>query len=426
MWSTFLNTMRVNLREKSSVFWLFCFPIILSTMFMGMFGNIGEVYEIHTMRFAVVADANFCRATNARQMLHAMQRNPLRNEGCGNAMEGAAPDTASGQVGSELRNLLELQAVSNVKEAKGLINADHGVRGYINATEDGLLNLTISRASVASVNDDTGNSGFSASLNILHGAVGMFNRRAITVTELLNTDSGVFRDATFTKEMGDTPTFTKVVSPTHFKPTESVRFYYALLAMTALMSMTFATTTVCATQANLSALGMRRSLAPLSRFNQLMGGFLASWLCASVSMVVATLYVHFVCKVDFGGRWPVLVLALLPASLTANALGTLIGSLPKLTSGVKIGITTALSCVLSIFSGLYGTGAMNLSDWTQRNAPGFAIVNPTQQITNLFYDLLHYDSYAPSLRTSGILLAMTVLALTLSTIFLRRQRYEHL
>lgn len=196
--------------------------------------------------------------------------------------------------------------------------------------------------------------------------------------------------------------------------------------MTALMSMTFATTTVCATQANLSALGMRRSLAPLSKFNQLMGGFLASWLCASVSMVVATLYVHFVCKVDFGGRWPVLVLALLLASLTANALGTLIGSLPKLTSGVKIGITTALSCVLSIFSGLYGTGAMNLSDWTQRNAPGFAIVNPTQQITNLFYDLLHYDSYAPSLRTSGILLAMTVLALTLSTIFLRRQRYEHL
>lgn len=426
MWSTFLNTMRVNLREKSSLFWLFCFPIILSTMFMGMFGNIGEVYEIHTMRFAVVADANFCKATNARQMLHAMQRDPLRNEGCGDAMEGTASDTASGQVGSELGNLLELQAVPNVKEAKGLINADHGVRGYINATEDGLLNLTISRASVAAVNDDTGNSGFSASLNILHGAVGMFNRRVITVTELLNTDPGVFRDATFTEEMGDTPTFTKDVSLTHFKPTESVRFYYALLAMTALMSMTFATTTVCATQANLSTLGMRRSLAPLSKFNQLMGGFLASWLCASVSMVVATLYIHFVCKVDFGGRWPVLVLALLLASLTANALGTLIGSLPKLTSGVKIGITTALSCVLSIFSGLYGTGAMNLSDWIQRNAPGFAIVNPTQQITNLFYDLLYYDSYAPFLRTSGILLAMTVLALALSTIFLRRQRYEHL
>ena len=73
--------------------------------------------------------------------------------------------------------------------------------------------------------------------------------------------------------MGDTPTFTKVVSPTHFKPTESVRFYYALLAMTALMSMTFATTTVCATQANLSALGMRRSRGAALRVQPAHGRF---------------------------------------------------------------------------------------------------------------------------------------------------------
>lgn len=29
MWSTFLTTLRINLREKSSLFWLFCFPILL-------------------------------------------------------------------------------------------------------------------------------------------------------------------------------------------------------------------------------------------------------------------------------------------------------------------------------------------------------------------------------------------------------------
>ncbi len=164
MWSTFLNTMRVNLREKSSVFWLFCFPIILSTMFMGMFGNIsGEVMNTY----------DEVRSGRGRELLQGDQR-------ASDAACDAAESTAERglrerhgrrcarygvrQVGSELRNLLGLQAVSNVKEAKGLINADHGVRGYINATEDGLLNLTISRASVASVNDDTGNSGFSASL----------------------------------------------------------------------------------------------------------------------------------------------------------------------------------------------------------------------------------------------------------------------
>ena len=143
MWSTFLNTMRVNLREKSSVFWLFCFPIILSTMFMGMFGNIGEVYEIHTMSFAVVADANFCRATNARQMLHAMQRNPLRNEGCGERHGRRCARYGVRAGGFRAQEPVGIAGrVKRQGGQRGLINADHGVRGYINATEDGLLNLT--------------------------------------------------------------------------------------------------------------------------------------------------------------------------------------------------------------------------------------------------------------------------------------------
>lgn len=62
----------------------------------------------------------------------------------------------------------------------------------------------------------------------------------------------------------------------------------------------------------------------------------------------------------------------------------------------------------------------------QRNAPIVATINPTQQVTNLFYDILYYDSYAPFFRTVGILLTMAVLALALATVFLRRQRYAHL
>lgn len=62
MWSTFLTTLRINLREKSSLFWLFCFPILLSTMFLGMFGNLGATYEVTTMRFAMVANGDYCKS----------------------------------------------------------------------------------------------------------------------------------------------------------------------------------------------------------------------------------------------------------------------------------------------------------------------------------------------------------------------------
>ena len=422
MWSTFLTTMRINLREKSSLFWLFCFPILLSTMFLGMFGNLGATYEITTMRFAVVANDDYCKAEGAQQLIAAMQRTPVAPQACGTAP--ATMDVDAGD--TDLRDLLDVTAVDTVGDASDLINDDHDVRGFLTVDGDGMVHMTISRATVSNANDAMGSPGLPISLSILNGAIGMFNRQTLTVAQIMGADPAVLHDADFTAAVQETPDFTHQVRLTNFKPDESARYYYALLAMTALMAMSFAVTTVCATQANLSALGMRRSMAPLTRLRQLMGGFLASWLCTFCSLLVALLYIHFVCRISFGGRWAATMLAIVVASFASNALGTLLGSLPKLTAGTKIGLTTAISCVLSLLSGLYGSGAMALSDWIQRNAPIVAMINPTQQVTNLFYDILYYDSYTPFFRTVGILLTMAVLALALATVFLRRQRYAHL
>lgn len=422
MWSTFLTTLSINLREKSSLFWLFCFPILLSTMFLGMFGNLGATYEITTMRFAVVANDDYCKAEGAQQLIAAMQRTPVAPQACGTAP--ATMDVDAGD--TDLRDLLDVTAVDTVGDASDLINDDHDVRGFLTVDGDGMVHMTISRATVSNANDAMGSPGLPISLSILNGAIGMFNRQTLTVAQIMGADPAVLHDADFTAAVQETPDFTHQVRLTNFKPDESARYYYALLAMTALMAMSFAVTTVCATQANLSALGMRRSMAPLTRLRQLMGGFLASWLCTFCSLLVALLYIHFVCRISFGGRWAATMLAIVVASFASNALGTLLGSLPKLTAGTKIGLTTAISCVLSLLSGLYGSGAMALSDWIQRNAPIVAMINPTQQVTNLFYDILYYDSYTPFFRTVGILLTMAVLALALATVFLRRQRYAHL
>lgn len=422
MWSTFLTTLRINLREKSSLFWLFCFPILLSTMFLGMFGNLGATYEITTMRFAVVANDDYCKAEGAQQLIAAMQRTPVAPQACGTAP--ATMDVDAGD--TDLRDLLDVTAVDTVGDASDLINDDHDVRGFLTVDGDGMVHMTISRATVSNANDAMGSPGLPISLSILNGAIGMFNRQTLTVAQIMGADPAVLHDADFTAAVQETPDFTHQVRLTNFKPDESARYYYALLAMTALMAMSFAVTTVCATQANLSVLGMRRSMAPLTRLRQLMGGFLASWLCTFCSLLVALLYIHFVCRISFGGRWAATMLAIVVASFASNALGTLLGSLPKLTAGTKIGLTTAISCVLSLLSGLYGSGAMALSDWIQRNAPIVAMINPTQQVTNLFYDILYYDSYTPFFRTVGILLTMAVLALALATVFLRRQRYAHL
>lgn len=426
MWTTFLTTIKVSLREKSSLFWLFCFPIILSSMFMGMFGNLEQGYQLTTLRFAVVADKAFCESSSAQAVLAAMQRDPVEFAQCASAGINEHATNASNTGNTDLRNLLELRAVDSVDDAQTLINSDTSVRGYLTVDDTGMMAMTVSHATVSLADSPNTDMGLTISLSVLDSAIGMANRQTITVSELVTQDHMLISNPTFTQALTAGDTFTREVQLTNFKPDEGARYYYALLAMTALMAMEFAVSAVCMTQANISPLGMRRSLVPLPKWKQIMGGFLASWLCAFLSLLVAFVYIRLVGHISVGGRDLAAIGAIAVASFTASALGTFLGSLPKLSMNLKVGSTTAISCLLSLFSGLYGQGAMALSDTIQRDMPVLALINPAQQITDLFYDILYYDSYAPFLRTILVLAVMSALALGGATLFLRRQRYEYL
>ena len=213
---------------------------------------------------------------------------------------------------------------------------------------------------------------------------------------------------------------------THFQPDAIARYYYALLAMSCMMAMGYSISTVAAAQANLSALGIRRTVAPLSRAKQLVAGFLSCWLCSSVALSIALAYIRLACNVSLGGREPAAILAVIIASFMTSSAGTLLGAVPKLSYNTKYGLSAGISCTLSLFTGLYGGFAMQISDWIARNAPILGTINPAQQVTNLFYDILYYDSYRPFITTCIVLLAMSVVFLLAGTAMLRRQRYEHL
>ena len=163
---------------------------------------------------------------------------------------------------------------------------------------------------------------------------------------------------------------------THFQPDEIARYYYALLAMSCMMAMGYSISTVAAAQANLSALGIRRTVAPLSRAKQLVAGFLSCWLCSSVALSIALAYIRLACNVSLGGREPAAILAVIIASFMTSSAGTLLGAVPKLSYNTKYGLSTGISCTLSLFTGLYGGFAMQISDWIARNAPILGTINP--------------------------------------------------
>ncbi|MEE0971084.1 MAG: ABC transporter permease [Bifidobacterium ruminantium] len=415
MWQTFLVNLKLHLREKTQLFWLFAFPIILATMFNGMFGNIAESFELHTLDVVVVEDTAWRTSYGAQTLIDG-----LSSDSSASDTGGFAKVDSDG--GSKLVNATK---VGSAAQAKRLL-ADGTVQGMLQVV-DGRLKLSVSQSTQSSASDVmASSSGLNISLTVLGNIVDLYNRNTDVVTEIAKNNPTALMDSAVTGSIGSANGYTKEIQLTNFKPSGTARYYYALLGMAALMAMSFAINAVTMTQANLSALGIRRSVSPLPKLRQLLAGFLSSWLCSFLSLTVAMLYIRFGCRISLGGREWAAVGACLVASFAASAFGTLLGALPKIPTGAKHGLCTALACILSLFSGLYGQFAMQLSDQIAQHAPVLSLINPAQQITNLFYDILYYDNFKPFFTTAGILAAMSLVCLAAATVLLRRQRYEYL
>ena len=415
MWQTFLVNLKLHLREKTQLFWLFAFPIILATMFNGMFGNIAESFELHTLDVAVVEDAAWKASYGAQILVDGISSDSSTSD-----VDGYAKVDSDG--GSKL---VDAMKVDSAAQAERLL-ADGTAQGMLQVV-DGKMRFSVSQSTQSSASDVmASSSGLDISLTVLGNIVDLYNRNTDVVTDIARDNPAALMDGAVTGSIGSASGYTKEIQLTNFKPSGTARYYYALLGMAALMAMSFAINAVTMTQANLSALGIRRSLSPLPKLQQLMAGFLSSWLCSFLSLTVAMLYIRFGCRISLGGREWAAVGACLVASFAASAFGTLLGALPKIPTGAKHGLCTALACILSLFSGLYGQFAMQLSDQIAQHAPVLSILNPAQQITNLFYDILYYDNFGPFLTATGILAAMSLVCLVVATILLRRQRYEYL
>lgn len=417
MLQTLLVNLKLHFREKSSLFWLFAFPIILATMFNGMFGNIAESYELHTIDVVVVDNDDWRASPGAQTLVDGISSGSDGDHEKADSGDGAMP------------KLITATKTSSVQAANQLLS-DGKAQGALSVDGEGKLQLAISQATQSSVTSVTdamaSSSGLDISLTVLGNIVDLYNRNTDVVVNAVQHNPSALLDDAFTGSIGSSSGFMKEIQLTNFKPSSTARYYYALLGMVAMMAMNLAVNAVSMAQANLSALGIRRSVAPLPKLQQLLAGFLSSWICSFLSLTVDMLYIRFGCQISLGGREWAGLCACLMASFATSAFGTLIGALPGIPAGAKQGLCTALACILSLFSGLYGSFAMALSDQIAQHAPILSTLNPAQQVTNLFYDILYYDSFRPFLTTVGVLAAMSLVCLAVATVLLRRQRYEHL
>ncbi|MEG2932214.1 MAG: ABC transporter permease [Gordonibacter sp.] len=393
MWNVFKGTLAMLVRNRELFIWALGLPILLSTMFLFMFANLDDATAFEPVPTAVVEDGNYDKAAQFANTLNAL----------------AEPGDDQ---------LLDVRAFATMSEAKKALE-NNEVAGILSIDAQGTPLL-----SVAAMSEGLGVEQINRT--ILNTITDTYLRNTDLLERIAEDNPMALSNPTAVEEALSRESATEQVSLTFSAPVQSVRYYYALLGMACLFCSQIGLIAICKTQPNLSALGARRAIGAVSRGKTLAATLSASWVIVFGCLVVAFSYMRFVVNVDFAGREGACIVALGVAALFTTAFGTFLGSLPKVTMHVKIGLITAATCLLSLFAGLYGEPCMELADDIARSFPVLATLNPAKVVADAFYSLYYYDSLAPYAGKLGILLVMTAALFAISSLFIRRQRYASL
>ena len=199
-------------------------------------------------------------------------------------------------------------------------------------------------------------------------------------------------------------------------------YFYAIFAMSCLFASFAATEKIARIQANESALGMRRSLSPNSKMSTIIAEFISMLVFQFIAEVITLIYLTVI-GVDFGNKYPQILLILFFGSCMGIILGIIIGSISKLSEGSRSGICVTISMALSVMADLCAPG---IKDSIEHTAPIINRLNPAALIVDSFYALNIYDTYDRYIRNIATLGLMSAALLIISFLILRRNKYASL
>lgn len=401
MWNTFKYTILELVRMPGVLVWALAFPLILSTVFMMMFGPLDDQSEIDPIPLVAVDPADDVEGQSFQAFLDALS------------------DDGNGE------SLFAITYVPNAEEAVDLVERNMAEEnpyvGYVQLLEG------TPDVHVTSVSDLTGMEWLKTSILVM--AMDNYVANAAMIRDLMNGNTGMVAQADIAEtlaSMTEPIEATVQTTVTANQPKESVRFYFALLGMAALFGGTLGMIAFQRLKPNTSPLGARRALGATSHGRTVAATVAASWTITFACLCVTYLYMRYVAGIDFGGRDGACLITTAIAALTATALGCAISAIPKVPESGKSGILTGIVCFASLFAGLYGEPTMELADMVSANFPVLDYVNPAIQISQAFYSIMYYDSLAPMVGHLVVLLVMALVLFALSAQSLRRQRYASL
>lgn len=367
--------------QKEEFFWNLIFPLILGTCFFAAFGKITERTEgFSTIPVAVVLEQTQ-DDDYFKEMMDALSE----------SKEGEEAFFEVSYVTKE-----EAEQMLEEKEVVGMVVLKEG-KPMLTILENG-MDQTI----LKSVMDKY--------LQTMDVITKMLPEHPDKLAQVIDT---VTRETVYIKDLKLTDGNTDNV----------IDYFFALIAMTCLMGTTAGQVCVTYIKANLSAIGLRKSVSSAKRMTMILGDMSATYTLSALANALLIFYLTFILKLNLGGSFLEIYAVTLAGSLIGISIGILIGSLPGVGEGVKMGINICFTLFSSFLSGLMMGGIKHV---IEQHCPIINRLNPASLISDALHSLNIYDDYGRYTQCMLIMLVMSAILLTAGIVIARRETYDNI
>ena len=370
------------LRNKSEVFWVLFFPMILGICFKVGFSNIQDSDAFSAIPVAIVSE----------------------NEENFSVFKETA-DT----LGEDSENQMLDITYTSKKDAEKLLK-DKKVDGILTVSDK--VKLTVSANSSNNSMNQSILSSFVKQYNVSKDA---FMNIAMNHPEKLqNAIQNMTTEVTYSN---------KVLLTDRENSDSFTQYFYNLLAMACLMTSMSGMYIAIQNQGNLSILGARRCISPTHKLKSIVGELIAQVGFNFSCNLLAYIFLVVVLKIDLTAHLPLEILTLFMSTLTGISFGFFIGSIGTAGENLKTGICMAVTMISCFLSGLMVGGMKQL---VEEFCPLLNRINPAVIISDSFYSLSVYDTFERYSRNIISLVVMIMIFTVGGFLLTRRKKYASL
>ncbi|MBS7008305.1 ABC transporter permease [Anaerostipes sp.] len=375
-WHLYKYNFKASIRNKSSIFWCFAFPLILATLFHFGFGNLLNGSE--ELKAVPVAVVETKAAKTGEGFIRVTEE-----------LSGKGRD-----------QLLKVQKTS-LKKAKKLLSEDK-IDGFYTVGDD--VRLTVKENGI--------------NQTILKEISDQYVQMNQMVEETIKSHPEALES--LVKAMSQNMVENKQISLGKDNANMMVQYFYALLAMVCLYGSFLGLQSAFHAQADLSEIGARKAVSPTGKLKGTIADFLVGVTIQFLAFLTAIVYMQLILKIDLGSKAGLILLAGFFGCITGVSMGMFIGSAGRMSKDTKNGLCVGVSMVFCFFSGLM---VGNMKDIVEKSIPLLNRINPAALITECFYSLNIYDDLSVYFRSCASLAVITVLLCFGSFLVMRRKKY---